>query len=264
MMFVGIMLFFVVIVMTLAFGKRGAAPEDVPVAETLTAPALSGWELRLDRIWFWIAAAVLLIVIAYGITGIPLLLTAPRRVLRGVAGRSSPYRNASRCIAGCSYLVFSRVVTGRPRLLQRSDGTSSYSSSKRGTARSFPVTRRNGRAFPSEATDSSGRNIDDIPHFSPSPDAAPRPDRRRSRYPQDRPRPPEPGRRFRPAQRKERRPLVAAPCASPDRRSPGHRPTPTRPALILPRPALAPARAPRPRPRVLRDAVPSEPPRAAR
>jgi cytochrome c oxidase subunit I len=66
LMFIGIMLFFVVILMTIAFGKRGGAPEDVPVAETLTAPALGGWELRLDRVWFWIAAAVVLILIAYG------------------------------------------------------------------------------------------------------------------------------------------------------------------------------------------------------
>jgi cytochrome c oxidase subunit I len=65
-MFVGIMLFFVVILMTILFGKRGEEPKDVPVAETLTAPALSGWELQLDRVWLWMGVAILLILIAYG------------------------------------------------------------------------------------------------------------------------------------------------------------------------------------------------------
>jgi cytochrome c oxidase subunit I len=65
-MFVGIMLFFVVILMTLLFGKRGEEPRDVPVSETLTAPALRGWELHLDRVWLWMGVAILLILIAYG------------------------------------------------------------------------------------------------------------------------------------------------------------------------------------------------------
>jgi cytochrome c oxidase subunit I len=77
-MFVGIMLFFVVILMTLLVGKRGEEPKDVPVAETLTAPALSGWELQLDRVWLWMGVAILLILIAYGpffITYVPNFLS---------------------------------------------------------------------------------------------------------------------------------------------------------------------------------------------
>lgn len=66
MMFVGILLFFVVIGVTLVAGRRGEHPRDVPFSETLTAPALRGWELRLDDIRLWVVAAVVLVVIAYG------------------------------------------------------------------------------------------------------------------------------------------------------------------------------------------------------
>ncbi len=66
LMFVGIMLFFVVIGMTIAAGRRGGQPGDIPVSETITAPSLTGWERGLDRIGWWVAAAVALILIAYG------------------------------------------------------------------------------------------------------------------------------------------------------------------------------------------------------
>jgi cytochrome c oxidase subunit 1 len=65
-MFVGVMLFFVVIGLTVVAGKRGGAPTDIPVSETLTAPALTGWETGLDRLDWWAAFAILLFVIAYG------------------------------------------------------------------------------------------------------------------------------------------------------------------------------------------------------
>lgn len=52
--------------MTIFAGKKGAAPADVPWSETLTAPALKGWEPKLDNLGWWVVAAVLLIVIAYG------------------------------------------------------------------------------------------------------------------------------------------------------------------------------------------------------
>jgi cytochrome c oxidase subunit I len=65
-MFIGIMLFFVVIAMTLFFGKKGAGPEDVPVSETLSAPTPKRWELSLDRLGLWVIVAVVLILIAYG------------------------------------------------------------------------------------------------------------------------------------------------------------------------------------------------------
>jgi cytochrome c oxidase subunit 1 len=81
LMFFGIMMFFLVIGMTIAAGQRGAHPADVPVSETLTVPATSGWELRLDRLGWWVVAAVVLIAIAYG----PFLLSygAPRAVSPG-------------------------------------------------------------------------------------------------------------------------------------------------------------------------------------
>lgn len=66
LMFLGVMLFFLVIGLTIARGRRGEQPADIPVSETLTAPALTGWEPRLDRLGWWFLAAVLLIAIAYG------------------------------------------------------------------------------------------------------------------------------------------------------------------------------------------------------
>ena len=52
MMFVGVMLFFIVVGLTVAIGRR-TAPTDVPVSATLTAPARSG---RTPPSW-WPAAA---------------------------------------------------------------------------------------------------------------------------------------------------------------------------------------------------------------
>lgn len=66
LMFLGIALFFFVIAMTIFFGRKGEAPADIPWSETLTAPALTGWTVRLDRLVFWSGMAVVLIVIAYG------------------------------------------------------------------------------------------------------------------------------------------------------------------------------------------------------
>ncbi|HSK18192.1 MAG TPA: cbb3-type cytochrome c oxidase subunit I [Longimicrobiales bacterium] len=66
LMFIGVMLFFVVIGLTIAIGRRTDAPHDIPVSQTLTAPARHGWELSLDRLGMWMIAAILLILIAYG------------------------------------------------------------------------------------------------------------------------------------------------------------------------------------------------------
>jgi cytochrome c oxidase subunit 1 len=82
-MFVGVILFFVTIGMTIVAGRRGGAPTDVPVAETLTAPSLVGWEPKLDRLGLWVAVAVALVVIAYG----PFFLTySPRFISTGFRG----------------------------------------------------------------------------------------------------------------------------------------------------------------------------------
>lgn len=66
MMTLSILMFFVVLAMTIFFGKRGEGPDDIPTAETLTGPAKSGWELKLDRFWLWFGFAVLLVLVAYG------------------------------------------------------------------------------------------------------------------------------------------------------------------------------------------------------
>lgn len=80
LMTVGLLMFFVVIVMTLLEGREGEGPRDIPAAETLTGSATSGWELRLDRLWLWVVLAVLLILVAYGpfmLTYLPPNLTSP-------------------------------------------------------------------------------------------------------------------------------------------------------------------------------------------
>ncbi len=66
MMFVAVMLFFVTIGLTLVVGRKGEAPKDIPVSRTLTPPATTGWEPRLDRLGWWVIAAIVLILIAYG------------------------------------------------------------------------------------------------------------------------------------------------------------------------------------------------------
>ena len=65
-MTIGILMFFLVIVMTWFVGEKGEVTEDIPISETLSAPATRGWETNLDRLGLWIVAAVVLILIAYG------------------------------------------------------------------------------------------------------------------------------------------------------------------------------------------------------
>ena len=64
--FAGVILFFVVIDLTVAMGRPGAQPRDIPVSETITTPAARGWEPTLDRPGLWVAVAIALIAIAYG------------------------------------------------------------------------------------------------------------------------------------------------------------------------------------------------------
>jgi cytochrome c oxidase subunit 1 len=66
LMFLGILIFFVVVWVTILFGKKGEGPIDIPWSETLTAPAKHGWETHLDRLGFWVLVAIALILIAYG------------------------------------------------------------------------------------------------------------------------------------------------------------------------------------------------------
>jgi cytochrome c oxidase subunit 1 len=80
LMFFGIAQFFVVVAMTALAGPRGAQPRDVPVSETLTPPATTGWEPHLDRLGLWVAATIVLCAIAYGpflATYLPAHLVSP-------------------------------------------------------------------------------------------------------------------------------------------------------------------------------------------
>ena len=65
LMTIGAVLFFVVVIGTLLLGRKGEQPKDIPVSETLTAPAREGWQTRLDILWLWVAVAIVLILIAY-------------------------------------------------------------------------------------------------------------------------------------------------------------------------------------------------------
>ena len=80
LMTIGAVMFFLVILGTIFLGKKGEEPEDIPVSETLTDPKSDGWEVRLDRMWFWVIVAIVLIVMAYGpffLTYLPPDLVSP-------------------------------------------------------------------------------------------------------------------------------------------------------------------------------------------
>lgn len=66
LMFIGLLFFFVVLFMTVFFGKKGEGPVDIPWSESLTAPARSGFEVHWDRIGLWLVVAIVLILLAYG------------------------------------------------------------------------------------------------------------------------------------------------------------------------------------------------------
>jgi heme/copper-type cytochrome/quinol oxidase subunit 1 len=65
LMFAGVVVFFVIVAATVLVGKR-VEIADIPYSVTLARPQTVGWELGLDRLRYWIAAAVVLIVILYG------------------------------------------------------------------------------------------------------------------------------------------------------------------------------------------------------
>ena len=80
LMTLGAVMFFVVILGTIFLGRKGEEPKDIPVSETLTDPAPSGWELKLDNFWLWVVVAIVLIVMAYGpffLTYLPPDLVSP-------------------------------------------------------------------------------------------------------------------------------------------------------------------------------------------
>ena len=71
LMTIGAVMFFTVILGTIVVGRKGEQPKDIPVSETLTAPARTGWTVRFDNLWLWVIIAIILILIAY----LPFFLT---------------------------------------------------------------------------------------------------------------------------------------------------------------------------------------------
>ena len=65
-MTVGMLIFFLIMAMTWLTGRKDGAPVDIPVSESLTTPATTGWERKMDNIWLWVIIAVALILVAYG------------------------------------------------------------------------------------------------------------------------------------------------------------------------------------------------------
>ncbi len=65
MMFLGVILFFVVLVATLA-GQKSTVAADIPFTETVTAPAGAGWVVQLDRLRYFVLASVVLTLAVYG------------------------------------------------------------------------------------------------------------------------------------------------------------------------------------------------------
>jgi cytochrome c oxidase subunit I len=78
-MFASAMLFYLILVMTLV-GARGTQRADIPFTQTVQAPAVSGWELNLDKLRWWVVFSVCLCVVVYApflIHHIPPMLTSP-------------------------------------------------------------------------------------------------------------------------------------------------------------------------------------------
>lgn len=79
LMFASTMLFFVVLLMTIFSGKAKPG-QDLPFTETVTAPGTTSWQLRLDRLGYWVLASLILIALVYGPflwMHLPVRLTAP-------------------------------------------------------------------------------------------------------------------------------------------------------------------------------------------
>ena len=65
LMFIGAVMFFIVLGMTVFLGKP-VKIDDIPFTETIEPPASSGWLVDLDRFRYWVAAALVLCVVMYG------------------------------------------------------------------------------------------------------------------------------------------------------------------------------------------------------
>jgi len=65
LMFVSMVLFFVVMVMTIFAGKRSRTL-DIPFTETVQTPPAGGWQIQLDQLRYWVLASIVLVALVYG------------------------------------------------------------------------------------------------------------------------------------------------------------------------------------------------------
>ena len=80
LMFIGSMIFFLILVMTVLAGRRGEGPADIPFGETMITPPLGRLDSSLDKIGLWVGVAIALIILSYGpffLTHLPPHLTSP-------------------------------------------------------------------------------------------------------------------------------------------------------------------------------------------
>ena len=81
LMFLSGVMFFVVLAGTVLLGKKAAEGElEIPFGSTIEGPATTGWQPKMDQFRWWIGAAIVLILVAYGpflIGYLPGQFTAP-------------------------------------------------------------------------------------------------------------------------------------------------------------------------------------------
>jgi cytochrome c oxidase subunit 1 len=65
LMFIGAALFFLVLFMTVLFGRRKEV-RDIPFTETIQPPQSRGWQVTMDRLSYWVAFSFVLIAVVYG------------------------------------------------------------------------------------------------------------------------------------------------------------------------------------------------------
>ncbi len=65
LMFIGAVLFFVILAVTILAGQHEAVA-DIPLSETVERPTLAGWAVRLDRLGLWLGVSLVLVLIVYG------------------------------------------------------------------------------------------------------------------------------------------------------------------------------------------------------
>jgi cytochrome c oxidase subunit 1 len=65
LMFIGAMLFFVIVIMTMVAGNS-AEVRDIPFTATVQPPLKIGWQPRLDHFSYWVLASVIMVVAVYG------------------------------------------------------------------------------------------------------------------------------------------------------------------------------------------------------